>query len=116
MCTCKCEWGGGGSLDTSRARPCANPTQVMPWVLADYSSSELDLENPDTFRDLTKPIGALNPKRLTAFIERYEVPFINETVAPLNPSRGMHALNSSSLSYFLTSLFIFVLLLRLLIC
>jgi hypothetical protein len=31
---------------------------VMPWVLRDFSSLELDLDSPDTFRDLTKPIGA----------------------------------------------------------
>jgi factor associated with neutral sphingomyelinase activation len=33
-------------------------------VIQDYESQTLDLENPKTFRDLSKPIGALNPKRL----------------------------------------------------
>lgn len=37
---------------------------VFPWVVADYVSTTLDLTNPKTFRDLTKPIGALNPERL----------------------------------------------------
>jgi Beige/BEACH domain len=38
---------------------------VFPWVLADYTSSRLDLENPATFRDLSKPMGALgHPQRL----------------------------------------------------
>jgi hypothetical protein len=39
---------------------------IFPWVLADYTSDRLDLENPKagTFRDLSKPIGALNPKVL----------------------------------------------------
>jgi len=37
---------------------------VFPWVVADYSSPTLDLTNANTFRDLTKPIGALNPERL----------------------------------------------------
>lgn len=37
---------------------------VFPWVVADYSSDNLDLKNPKTFRDLTKPIGALNSERL----------------------------------------------------
>ena len=42
---------------------------VFPWVIADYTSESLDLENPrsGTFRDLTKPIGALNPDRLRRF-------------------------------------------------
>eukprot|EP01083_Nonionella_stella_P088211 245671_1 len=44
---------------------------VFPWIITDYSSSKLDLENPDTFRDLSKPIGALNPKRLRALRERF---------------------------------------------
>ncbi|KAA0165966.1 hypothetical protein FNF31_01580 [Cafeteria roenbergensis] len=34
---------------------------VMPWVIADFDSDRLDLENPETFRDLTWPIGAQTP-------------------------------------------------------
>jgi len=44
---------------------------VFPWIIADYESSSLDLSNPKTFRDLTKPIGALNEERLAAFKARY---------------------------------------------
>jgi factor associated with neutral sphingomyelinase activation len=44
---------------------------VMPWIIADYTSDTLDLTNPDTFRDLSKPIGALNEERLAFFKERY---------------------------------------------
>jgi len=43
---------------------------VFPWVLADYSSRHLDLHNGAHFRDLSKPIGALNPSRLAALRER----------------------------------------------
>ena len=32
---------------------------VFPWVVADYTSEVLDLSDPKTFRDLSKPIGAL---------------------------------------------------------
>jgi neurobeachin-like protein 1/2 len=35
---------------------------VFPWILADYTSEILDLTNPKSFRDLSKPIGAVNPK------------------------------------------------------
>eukprot|EP01094_Clydonella_sp_ATCC50884_P003772 TRINITY_DN1288_c0_g1_i1.p1 TRINITY_DN1288_c0_g1~~TRINITY_DN1288_c0_g1_i1.p1 ORF type:complete len:682 (-),score=102.69 TRINITY_DN1288_c0_g1_i1:215-2260(-) len=45
---------------------------VFPWVIADYKSTVLDLSNPDTFRDLSKPIGALNSERLQEFKNRYE--------------------------------------------
>ena len=44
---------------------------VYPWVLADYASPKLDLEDPSSFRDLSKPVGALNAKRLATFRERY---------------------------------------------
>eukprot|EP00180_Rhodochaete_pulchella_P002287 Plantae.Rhodophyta-Rhodochaete_pulchella.ctg346.p1 GENE.Plantae.Rhodophyta-Rhodochaete_pulchella.ctg346~~Plantae.Rhodophyta-Rhodochaete_pulchella.ctg346.p1 ORF type:complete len:1806 (-),score=204.04 Plantae.Rhodophyta-Rhodochaete_pulchella.ctg346:877-5754(-) len=30
---------------------------VFPWIICDYGSSELDLEDPRTFRDLSKPMG-----------------------------------------------------------
>ncbi|XP_042357670.1 WD repeat- and FYVE domain-containing protein 4 isoform X2 [Plectropomus leopardus] len=45
---------------------------VFPWVLADYQSETLDLSNPATFRDLSKPMGAQTEKRRQMFIERYE--------------------------------------------
>ncbi|XP_078680116.1 protein FAN-like [Branchiostoma floridae x Branchiostoma belcheri] len=44
---------------------------VFPWVVADYTSSSLDLSRPETYRDLSKPIGALNPERLHRTLERY---------------------------------------------
>uniref|UniRef100_A0A1X7TFA0 EGF-like domain-containing protein n=1 Tax=Amphimedon queenslandica TaxID=400682 RepID=A0A1X7TFA0_AMPQE len=44
---------------------------VLPWILADYTSTTLDLTKPDTFRDLSKPIGALNEERLAFFKDRY---------------------------------------------
>lgn len=37
---------------------------VFPWVLADYTSKVLNLDNPQTFRDLSKPIGVMNEQRL----------------------------------------------------
>ncbi|EDQ89120.1 uncharacterized protein MONBRDRAFT_8517 [Monosiga brevicollis MX1] len=40
-----------------------NQYPVFPWILADYSSDMLDLSDPATFRDLTKPVGALNARR-----------------------------------------------------
>lgn len=43
---------------------------VFPWVLTDYSSAELDLNNPSVYRDLTKPIGALNEERAQEIKEK----------------------------------------------
>lgn len=50
---------------------------VFPWVLKKYSGkgkeySDIDLNSPNSYRDLSKPIGALNESRLI----RYQVLFI----------------------------------------
>lgn len=45
---------------------------VFPWVLADYTSDELDLSDPRSFRDLTKPMGCQTPERQADFRERYQ--------------------------------------------
>lgn len=44
---------------------------VFPWVLADYTSEDLDLEDPATFRDLSKPMGAQTKDRVAGFVETY---------------------------------------------
>ncbi|KRX23996.1 WD repeat and FYVE domain-containing protein 3, partial [Trichinella nelsoni] len=44
---------------------------VFPWILSDYDSEELDLTNPNTFRDLSKPMGAQSPARLEQFLKRF---------------------------------------------
>ncbi|XP_045058553.2 lipopolysaccharide-responsive and beige-like anchor protein isoform X1 [Desmodus rotundus] len=49
-----------------------NQYPVFPWVITNYDSEELDLTLPSNFRDLSKPVGALNPKRAAFFAERYE--------------------------------------------
>ena len=45
---------------------------VFPWVLAEYKSKSIDLRDSRVFRDLTKPIGALNPDRLAQLLERFK--------------------------------------------
>ncbi|XP_074536226.1 neurobeachin isoform X1 [Halichoeres trimaculatus] len=49
-----------------------NQYPVFPWVLTNYDSEELDLTLPGNFRDLSKPVGALNPKRAAFYAEHYE--------------------------------------------
>lgn len=44
---------------------------IFPWVIRDYTSETLLLDDVDIYRDLSKPVGALNPVRLRSFIERY---------------------------------------------
>ncbi|CAF0903476.1 unnamed protein product [Brachionus calyciflorus] len=43
---------------------------IFPWVLNDYTSQVLDLSDPTVYRDLSKPIGALNPDRLSRLKQR----------------------------------------------
>uniref|UniRef100_A0A672PEA1 LPS responsive beige-like anchor protein n=1 Tax=Sinocyclocheilus grahami TaxID=75366 RepID=A0A672PEA1_SINGR len=49
-----------------------NQYPVFPWVITNYDSEDLDLTLPSNYRDLSKPIGALNPKRAAFFSERFE--------------------------------------------
>lgn len=44
---------------------------VFPWVIADYTSEELNLNDPATFRDLSKPMGAQSASRTADFSMRY---------------------------------------------
>ncbi|QHS71942.1 Bph1p [Saccharomyces paradoxus] len=62
------------SINTLAGRSFNDLTQypVFPWVIADYESDVLDLKNPKTYRDLSKPMGAQTEKRKLQFIERYE--------------------------------------------
>uniref|UniRef100_A0A4W3HF18 WD repeat and FYVE domain containing 3 n=1 Tax=Callorhinchus milii TaxID=7868 RepID=A0A4W3HF18_CALMI len=45
---------------------------VFPWILADFDSEELDLTNPQTFRNLAKPMGAQTEERLAQYKKRYK--------------------------------------------
>ncbi|ETO07487.1 BEACH domain-containing protein [Reticulomyxa filosa] len=71
---------------------------VMPWVLRDYTSDTIDLNDPNVYRDLTKPIGALNPKRLETFIERYNALLgTSDPNDPTNPNNWMYGSHYSSI-------------------
>lgn len=61
-------------LNSEADRSFSDLTQypIMPHIIADYESKVLDLTKASSFRDLTKPIGALNQQRLAFFKERYE--------------------------------------------
>lgn len=61
------------ALNTFAGRSFNDLTQypVFPWVLSNYESEILDLSDPHNFRDLSKPMGALNATRLEEYWERY---------------------------------------------
>ncbi|KAL2431932.1 Beige protein-like protein 1 [Exophiala dermatitidis] len=60
-------------INTMAGRTYNDLTQypVFPWVIADYTSEELDFTDPRTFRDLSKPMGCQTPEREREFRERY---------------------------------------------
>ncbi|CAN8244848.1 unnamed protein product [Cochlearia groenlandica] len=60
-------------LNTLAGRSYNDLTQypVFPWVVADYSSEALDFSKASTFRDLSKPVGALDSRRFEIFEDRY---------------------------------------------
>ncbi|XP_063239810.1 neurobeachin isoform X3 [Bacillus rossius redtenbacheri] len=60
-----------------------NQYPVFPWVLTNYESQELDLSLPSNYRDLSKPIGALNPSRRAYFEERYSS-WEHESIPPFH--------------------------------
>jgi len=58
---------------------------VFPWVIADYESDEIDLNDPKTYRDLSKSMGALGEDRARQFRDRFEAlqqTYINEDDPP----------------------------------
>ncbi|KAJ5077128.1 beige/beach-related [Anaeramoeba ignava] len=44
---------------------------IFPWIISDYESKKINLNNPKTFRDLSKPMGYLNNKIIIHF-EKYQ--------------------------------------------
>ncbi|KAG0413817.1 hypothetical protein HPB47_009029, partial [Ixodes persulcatus] len=44
---------------------------VFPWVIGDYSSNTLDLTKDSSYRDLSRPLGALSELRLKKLKDRY---------------------------------------------
>uniref|UniRef100_A0A8C7YWS5 Neurobeachin-like 1 n=1 Tax=Oryzias sinensis TaxID=183150 RepID=A0A8C7YWS5_9TELE len=61
-------------LNTIAGRTYNNLAQypVFPWILADYTSDELDLSDPRVFRDLSKPVAVQNERNAKAVREKYE--------------------------------------------
>ncbi|XKL61309.1 hypothetical protein PGB90_008366 [Kerria lacca] len=60
-----------------------NQYPIFPWILTNYETKELDLTSPSNYRDLSKPIGALNPTRKAYFEDRY-VTWDHESIPPFH--------------------------------
>ncbi|GBE84628.1 hypothetical protein SCP_0606070 [Sparassis crispa] len=74
---------------------------VFPWVVSDYASPTLNLRSSDSFRDLSRPMGALTPARRDAAHSRY----VNlESVGEKPFHYGIHFSSSMIVCHFLIRL------------
>lgn len=48
-----------------------NQYPIFPWILTNYESNEIDLSVSSNYRDLSKPIGAINSSRRSFYQDRY---------------------------------------------
>ncbi|OMH84569.1 Neurobeachin-like protein 2 [Zancudomyces culisetae] len=76
---------------------------VFPWILSDYTSESIDLDNPESYRDLSKPVGALNEDRLRRTLERY-ASFEDPTGNIPKFHYGTHYSNPATVAYYLIRL------------
>ena len=56
----------------NRTRNDLSQYPIFPWILKNYTTLTLDLNDESNYRDLSLPIGAINPKRLEDFLKRYK--------------------------------------------
>ncbi|XP_030380341.1 neurobeachin-like protein 1 isoform X2 [Scaptodrosophila lebanonensis] len=73
---------------------------VFPWILADYTSDVLDLTDPKSFRDLSKPVGCINPKNEAEVRSKYES-FEDPSGAIPKFHYGTHYSNSAGVLHYL---------------
>ena len=76
---------------------------VFPWILRDYTSDTLDLANPAVYRDLSKPVGVMNPKFEDYVRQKYEL-FEDPTGAMKPFHYGTHYSNGANVMHYLIRL------------
>ena len=70
---------------------------VFPWILKDYESETIDINDPNIYRDLSKPLGTLNEKRLNSCLNNYRE-------CPESPEKCMYRMHYSNAFYVLNFL------------
>ena len=74
-------------LNTLAGRSYRDMTQypVFPWIFCDFSSTAIDVNDPQYYRDLSKTMGAMGSKeRIQTFLDRYQ------NYDPFNPVPQFH--------------------------
>ncbi|KAL7683133.1 putative BEACH domain, concanavalin A-like lectin/glucanase domain superfamily, PH-BEACH [Plasmopara halstedii] len=90
-------------LNTIAGRTYNDLTQypVFPWIISDYESATLDLSRIGSYRDLSKPMGALETSRLKFFVDRF-VAFEDPDIPKF--MYGTHYSNIGAVLYYLIRL------------
>eukprot|EP01065_Artemidia_motanka_P022096 TRINITY_DN2630_c4_g1_i1.p1 TRINITY_DN2630_c4_g1~~TRINITY_DN2630_c4_g1_i1.p1 ORF type:complete len:3301 (+),score=579.26 TRINITY_DN2630_c4_g1_i1:116-10018(+) len=86
-----------------RNRHDCNQYPVVPWVVSEYSKDTLDMDDPGSCRDLSKPMGALDPRRAVDFRRRFEDWDEDATGVP-RFHYGSHYLTSMTVLWYLLRL------------
>ncbi|CAI5737872.1 unnamed protein product [Peronospora farinosa] len=92
------------ALNVSAGRSYNDASQypIFPWIIKDYESAELHLDNEDIYRDLRRPIGAQTPEAIHRARATYE------NWDPKTPIPAFHYANTyshmQSVLYFLIRL------------
>ncbi len=92
-------------LNTIAGRSYNDLTQypIFPWILKDYTSAQLDLNNPEVYRDLSKPVGVLNKKFEEYVRQKYEL--FEDPTGTMRPFHyGTHYSNSANVMHYLIRL------------
>lgn len=76
---------------------------IFPWILKDFSSENIDLNDDNVYRDLRKPIGVQNKKFENYVREKYEL-FEDPTGAMQPFHYGTHYSNSANVMHYLIRL------------
>ncbi|KAK8770711.1 hypothetical protein V5799_012829 [Amblyomma americanum] len=76
---------------------------VFPWILADYTSPKLDFEDPAIYRELSRPIGIINPKNIEEVKAKYDS-FVDITGTVEKFHYGTHYSNSAGVLHYLVRL------------
>jgi len=77
-----------------------NQYPIFPWILREYEQASLNLNDPTVYRDLSQPMGALNPARLEQVTERYkQMDTIDSDIPPFH--YGSHYSSAGAVLFWL---------------
>ncbi|KAJ6254398.1 beige/beach-related [Anaeramoeba flamelloides] len=75
---------------------------IFPWIISNYETEKLDLNDIKNYRDLSKPVGIINPDHTEILQLKYESMKGNEEIPPFH--HGTHYSVSAGVMYFLIRL------------